>query len=172
MKKYECPCCGFYTFDEKPNGSYDICPVCFWEDDLIQLENIEYEGGANKVSLVQARRNFLVFGACEEDMKKYVRRPTEEEFHYKILMVSEESRWIYLSADRWDCEEPDAFVALVKRIAEDLKGTIVDKGMTTYQIENDPCRLTYQWDTCFGITVAYPEDVSSSVALDFLNKYF
>ena len=43
--KYKCPCCGFYTFDEKLNGNYDICPVCFWEDDPIQLEDNEYEGG-------------------------------------------------------------------------------------------------------------------------------
>ena len=47
--KYKCPCCGFYTFDEKPDGNYDICPVCFWEDDPIQSEDIEYEGGANRV---------------------------------------------------------------------------------------------------------------------------
>lgn len=52
IEKYKCPCCGFYTFDEKPNGNYDICPVCFWEDDPIQLEDNEYEGGANRVSLV------------------------------------------------------------------------------------------------------------------------
>ena len=63
--KYKCPCCGFYTFDEKLNGNYDICPVCFWEDDPIQLEDNEYEGGANRVSLIQARHNFLLFGACD-----------------------------------------------------------------------------------------------------------
>ena len=50
--KYKCPCCGFYTFDEKLNGNYDICPVCFWEDDPIQLEDNEYKGGANRVSLI------------------------------------------------------------------------------------------------------------------------
>lgn len=77
--KYKCPCCGFYTFDEKLNGNYDICPVCFWEDDPIQLEDNEYEGGANRVSLIQARHNFLLFGACEEEMKKHVRKPKEDE---------------------------------------------------------------------------------------------
>ncbi len=77
--KYKCPCCGFYTFDEKLNGNYDICPVCFWEDDPIQLEDNEYKGGANRVSLIQARHNFLLFGACEEEMKKHVRKPKEDE---------------------------------------------------------------------------------------------
>ena len=33
---YPCPCCGYLVFDEGP-GSYAICPVCGWEDDLSQL---------------------------------------------------------------------------------------------------------------------------------------
>lgn len=31
-KKYKCPCCGYFTF-EKKERAYDICLVCFWEDD-------------------------------------------------------------------------------------------------------------------------------------------
>ena len=77
--KYKCPCCGFYTFDEKPNGSYDICPVCFWEDDPIQLDDSAYVGGANHVSLSQARNNFLKFGACESAMIPHTRKPNEDE---------------------------------------------------------------------------------------------
>lgn len=80
--KYACPCCGYYTFDNKPNGNYDICPVCFWEDDPVQLNDIYFEGGANKISLEQARKNFMLFGACEEDMKSYVRKPLPEECAY------------------------------------------------------------------------------------------
>lgn len=76
--KNKCPCCGFYTL-EQPYGSYDICPVCFWEDDFIQLEDETYEGGANTVSLLQARKNFKKFGACEWEMKKYVRPPRKSE---------------------------------------------------------------------------------------------
>lgn len=77
--KYKCPCCSFYTFYDKPNGNYDICPVCFWEDDPIQLVDETYKGGANRVSLLQARKNFKEFGACEEEMKENVRPPYEDE---------------------------------------------------------------------------------------------
>lgn len=77
--KYKCPCCGFYTFDERPHGNYDICPICYWEDDPIQLEDETYEGGANHVSLQQARENFAKFGACEKEMIKFVRSPLDEE---------------------------------------------------------------------------------------------
>lgn len=73
--KYKCPCCGYYTFLEEPTGNYDICPVCYWEDDPIQAEDPDYEGGANTVSLNKARENYKNFGACEEKMIKYVRKP-------------------------------------------------------------------------------------------------
>ncbi|WAC40354.1 CPCC family cysteine-rich protein [Pedobacter sp. SL55] len=64
---------------EQPNGSYDICQVCFWEDDPDQLDNPNYEGGANRVSLRQGQRNFIEFGACELEMFRNVRQPTKEE---------------------------------------------------------------------------------------------
>ena len=35
--RYACPCCSYYTFEEKPSGTYYICPVCYWEDDIVQL---------------------------------------------------------------------------------------------------------------------------------------
>ena len=77
--KYKCPCCGHYTFDEQTNGTYNICEVCFWEDDLVQLENPSYKGGANRVSLLKGCCNFLEFGACEEEMIIYVRKPNKDE---------------------------------------------------------------------------------------------
>ena len=60
-------------------GEYDICPVCFWEDDLDQIEDPDLEEQANTVSLNQARENYKKFGACEEDMLKHVRPPKEDE---------------------------------------------------------------------------------------------
>lgn len=77
--KYKCPCCDFYTFSSKPNGEYDICPVCYWEDDPFQSVNPDQEGMANSVSLNQARINYKKFGACQEDMIKYVRPPKKDE---------------------------------------------------------------------------------------------
>lgn len=77
--KFACPCCGYKTFTEQPNGSYDICPVCFWEDDLIQLNDPTYEGGANRVSLRQGQKNFIEFGACEREMIENVRQPKKDE---------------------------------------------------------------------------------------------
>lgn len=75
---FACPCCGYKTLKEQP-GLYEICQVCFWEDEPIQLDDPNYEGGANRVSLRQGQNNFIKFGACEKKMIKNVRQPTKEE---------------------------------------------------------------------------------------------
>jgi hypothetical protein len=74
-----CPCCGHRTLDDLSPGSYEICPVCFWEDDLIQFEDPAFRGGANRVSLTEARRNYAQFGACDRQALTYVRPPNPSE---------------------------------------------------------------------------------------------
>jgi len=76
MPKYKCPCCGYYTLETQ--GEYDICHVCFWEDDPLQCED-ETRLGANKVNLINARRNYKEFGACEAAMLPHVRKPMVED---------------------------------------------------------------------------------------------
>ncbi|MEH7657210.1 CPCC family cysteine-rich protein, partial [Bacillus velezensis] len=34
--KYTCPCCGYRTIEEEPPGTYEICNICYWEDDEVQ----------------------------------------------------------------------------------------------------------------------------------------
>jgi cysteine-rich CPCC protein len=53
--------------------------VCGWEDDLVQFHDPDYRGGANKVSLNEARQNYAAFGASEERLKHLLRPPREEE---------------------------------------------------------------------------------------------
>lgn len=73
--KYACSCCGYYTFDHEPDGSDNICPVCFWQDDYVQLHDPQYGGGANEPCLEQARLNYKEFGSCERRLIQYVRKP-------------------------------------------------------------------------------------------------
>ena len=76
---YACPCCGCLTLGER--GGYEICPVCFWEDDGQDDHNADLVlGGPNgSLSLTQARRNFQDFGACDLRYLKNVREPLPEE---------------------------------------------------------------------------------------------
>ncbi len=54
-----CPCCGYLVFD-RPPGSYDLCPVCDWEDDGLQLEfATTLSGGANEGTLRDEQRIFM-----------------------------------------------------------------------------------------------------------------
>ena len=63
-----------------PNaGSYDICPVCFWEDDPVQEDDPQFAGGAYDLCLEECRKNYRLYGACEERFLGNVRKPLPEE---------------------------------------------------------------------------------------------
>lgn len=73
--KYACLCCGYKILDERPSGTYEICDICGWEDD-------NRDGGANKVTLKEAKENFKIFGVSDPDhpeLKKMVRKPNESD---------------------------------------------------------------------------------------------
>lgn len=52
----KCPVCGKHDFKEDNN--FDICPVCGWENDGVQLDDPDFEGGANDMSLNQAKKAY------------------------------------------------------------------------------------------------------------------
>jgi hypothetical protein len=74
-----CPCCGCKTLRDR--GGFEICRVCFWEDDGQDDHDADLvRGGPNALlSLAQARVNYRRFGACEERFLGNVRPPLPEE---------------------------------------------------------------------------------------------
>jgi hypothetical protein len=72
-----CVCCGHSTAGEL--GSSAICPVCFWEDDLVQLRWPTLGGGANDASLIDAQCNFEATGSSELGVARYVRPARDDE---------------------------------------------------------------------------------------------
>jgi hypothetical protein len=76
---YRCPCCGFITLTER--SAYQICPVCFWEDDGHDNRDAdEVSGGPNRaLSLTVARANFQAMSACDERCTRFVRPPLPTE---------------------------------------------------------------------------------------------
>lgn len=48
--EWPCPACGYFVFSEPP-GSYEMCPVCGWEDDPVQVRHPRMRGGANGGSI-------------------------------------------------------------------------------------------------------------------------
>jgi hypothetical protein len=76
---YACPCCSYLTLSEDPPGTFEICPVCGWEDDDVQFRDPQYSGGANVICLSKARENFHLIGAIDEKLLDMVRKPFTEE---------------------------------------------------------------------------------------------
>ena len=54
---FKCPVCGKYTFQSGP-GSYEICPVCGWENDKAQYKDPTLKGGANRLSLKEYKKQY------------------------------------------------------------------------------------------------------------------
>ena len=77
--RYQCKCCEYFSLPEESVGNDNICPICFWHDDFVQQNDPDFEGGANKESLNQARMNYHNFGAVNKASLRFVRKPTEEE---------------------------------------------------------------------------------------------
>lgn len=76
--KFLCPCCGNLTLDDRP-GTFEICPVCYWEDDIIQKNNPEYENGSNEISLIKAQENYKKYGAILPEYVDLVRKAFDNE---------------------------------------------------------------------------------------------
>lgn len=88
MTKHACPCCGFLTLDGRYN--FDICPVCFWEDEYMDGSCvggiIQFPSGPDdpspsnhELTLNEARNNYKKFGAVELRLVKYCRSPLIDE---------------------------------------------------------------------------------------------
>ena len=78
---YQCPCCRHKTLEER--GGFEVCPVCFWEDDGQDDQDADtVRGGPNgALSLTQARENYRAYGASCRDVLSYVRKPLPEELN-------------------------------------------------------------------------------------------
>ena len=79
QKAHRCPCCKFRTL--RGRGGFEMCPVCWWEDDGQDEHDAEkVRGGPNgTLSLCQAQENFKKFGASEERLIHSVRKPLPDE---------------------------------------------------------------------------------------------
>ncbi|WP_425458316.1 CPCC family cysteine-rich protein [Collimonas rhizosphaerae] len=83
----QCDCCDYFTIAK--GGDYEICPVCFWEQDWGGVSKPNQHSAANHgLMLSEGRRNFQSFGACLERFKNKVISPTERgkySFQQRIL---------------------------------------------------------------------------------------
>ncbi len=75
-EKFSCPCCGHFTISSPTPGSWEVCPVCFWEDSI----GSEDSWGADwEDDLLLAQRAYLKMGASHADWLGKVRTPLPDE---------------------------------------------------------------------------------------------
>jgi len=55
--KNSCPVCGYLTLDER--DAFDICGICFWEDDGIDDFEENQDSGPNHMTLKEGRLIFV-----------------------------------------------------------------------------------------------------------------
>lgn len=89
-----CPCCGARTIGHR--ADYEICPVCWWEDD--GQDNAKADvvmGGPNRgVSLTRARVNFLIEGIYDPsrlDLRRHQDPPEMYVFGRSFVLDSARS---------------------------------------------------------------------------------
>jgi hypothetical protein len=56
LKNKICACCGQESLP--PDSIFEICPVCGWQDDEVQRDDPDFEGGGNDMSLNQAKEAY------------------------------------------------------------------------------------------------------------------
>ncbi len=78
MPKWTCFICGHQTLDSRCD--WDICPVCFWEDDTWVDGNQDESSPANGgLRVSEAQANYLVHRCCCLAMISHVRAPRPDE---------------------------------------------------------------------------------------------
>jgi len=84
---FVCPCCGYATLGEVSN--YEICEICFWEDDgQDDPEASESWGGPNYISLEEGRANFLNLGVSDPKNRGCVRKPKQTDINVRKYKIS------------------------------------------------------------------------------------
>ncbi len=53
-----CPVCGQFEFEE---DSGDVCPVCGWAEDPVQVRHPDWKG-ENTITLNEARKRYAEYG--------------------------------------------------------------------------------------------------------------
>ena len=75
---YACCCCGYHVLDDAPQ-SFDVCPVCYWQDAGFDWNMYWWNFAENGLSLEDGRRNFEETGVSNRTSTKCVRSPLPDE---------------------------------------------------------------------------------------------
>ncbi|MFX1517656.1 MAG: CPCC family cysteine-rich protein [Promethearchaeota archaeon] len=91
---FKCPCCRYDTLDDPRLNSFEICYLCWWEDDGQNDHNAHIVvGGPNSdYSLLEARNNFkkhlLMFRPSDSRFREFNNDRIDEIKRNIILLLN------------------------------------------------------------------------------------
>jgi len=141
QKKFQCKCCGNKTLSEFPNGTFEICEICFWEDDNVQSNDPNFEGGANEISLNASKENYKNFGVSNT---KFLNNKIENKDFYPGMKVKLDDEYGIVTNEKssnlygiilWDTEKINDLENWCGQFGtfKDCGGIIIDKN---YEFKN------------------------------------
>ncbi|WP_442505878.1 CPCC family cysteine-rich protein [Novipirellula sp. SH528] len=117
-----CPCCGYATLDER--GGWDICRICWWEDDGQDNHNATVvTGGPNSnISLARARLNFISHGIFQ---------PSRDDLHNNqdpVDGVTQLRKFLYSSSEQTLCEPGSGWHVSIAQLDDDARRAYLSIG--------------------------------------------
>ena len=112
---HTCPCCGYRTLPSRHD--YELCPVCWWEDDGAQPWEV---GGPNGVSLIEAQQEFLRRRRPYVLRPGRVRAPKRRESRDSAWRPIEVTEDVQRQMDRARTAFDEEMAELNARVAEDV----------------------------------------------------
>lgn len=120
-----CPCCNFLT--KEFANDFEICPICFWQDDgQNDMDSDKIKGGPNKdYSLTEARqnfqRNYTMFRPSDKELFNYTREKKNKNGKVVLNKVSIKKKVIRIFAELQEASSPDTQLSLSKDIDKLIK---------------------------------------------------
>lgn len=120
----ECPVCNRYEFEQ--DNDYDVCNVCGWENDGLQLDDPDDWGGANDLSLNNTRLEYALLmnpstsRETQAAQKSHV--SVNSAIHIKYKNIDHR-----IDGDKWTAElrkEYERYVGVLEDIAK--RATMTD----------------------------------------------
>jgi len=87
--RYSCLICGYKTLDSYCD--WDICPICFWEDDVLHHGGDKTSPANSGLKVSQAQANFMMFRCCSTEHQRFVRGPLPTEEHDPVWQTLPEA---------------------------------------------------------------------------------
>ena len=121
MEELRCPVCGKTVFEEY--GDYDICPICKWENDNLQFRDHNYAGGANDLSVNEARIEYYLMN---DSSTRERTKELYDEYYDTVSAVREKYKDIDHSSYSGELES-DELNAARREYVDKLNGLLLEK---------------------------------------------